>query len=94
MIEAAQVQAVARLARIQLDASEVPAMAAQLSRILTLIEDMNRIDTTGIEPLAHPLEPAARRRDDVVTEPDHRADYQATAPAAQDGYYLVPRVIE
>jgi aspartyl-tRNA(Asn)/glutamyl-tRNA(Gln) amidotransferase subunit C len=94
MLEEAQVQAIARLARIQLKTCEVPAMASQLSRILTLIEEMNRIDTSGVEPLAHPLEPTARRREDIVTESDRRAVYQATAPAAQDGYYLVPRVIE
>lgn len=94
MLEAAQVQAMAKLARIELDATEVPAMAAQLSRILALIEQMNAVDTSGVEPLAHPLEPAARRRPDVVTETDRHAAFQATAPSAQDGYYLVPRVIE
>jgi len=94
MLEAVQVQALARLARIQLDATEVPALAHQLSHILTLIEQMKAVDTRGVEPLAHPLEPAARRRDDIVTETDRRAVHQATAPSTQDGYYLVPRVIE
>jgi aspartyl-tRNA(Asn)/glutamyl-tRNA(Gln) amidotransferase subunit C len=94
MLEAAQVQAMARLARIHLEAAEVPAMADQLARILTLIEQMNSIDTTGVEPLAHPLEPTPRRRTDVVTEVDQRSTFQANAPEAQDGYYLVPRVIE
>jgi len=94
MLEVDEVQAVARLARIALDPAEIPAMAAQLSRILTLVDAMNQVDTDGIEPLAHPLEPAARRRADVVTEADHRADFQAVAPATENGYYLVPRVVE
>ncbi len=94
MLEAAQVQAMARLARIQLEDSEIPPLVGQLARILTLIEQMNAIDTTGVEPLAHPLELAARRRVDTVTESDQRAAFLAEAPQAQDGHYLVPRVIE
>ena len=94
MLEAAQVQALARLARIHLEASEVPSMVDQLARILTLIEQMSAIDTTGVEPLAHPLELAARRRLDKVSESDQRAAFQANAPQVQDGHYLVPRVIE
>ncbi|MGD9603611.1 MAG: Asp-tRNA(Asn)/Glu-tRNA(Gln) amidotransferase subunit GatC [Gammaproteobacteria bacterium] len=94
MLEVDEVQAVARLARLALDPAEVPAMAAQLSRILTLVDAMNQVDTDGIEPLAHPIEPAARRRADAVTEVDHRADFQAVAPATENGYYLVPRVVE
>jgi aspartyl-tRNA(Asn)/glutamyl-tRNA(Gln) amidotransferase subunit C len=94
MLEATQVQALARLARIQLEAPEVPALVAQLTRILALIDEMNAVDTSGIEPLAHPLELVARRRPDEVTENDQRATFQASAPLVQDGLYLVPRVIE
>ena len=94
MLEEVQVQALARLARIQLEAPEVPALVAQLARILTLIDEMNAVDTSGVEPLAHPLELVARRRPDQVTEIDQRAVFQATAPQVQDGHYLVPRVLE
>ncbi len=94
MLEAAQVQALARLARIQLEASEVPALVAQLTRILILVDEMNAVDTVGLEPLAHPLELVARRRADQVSEMDQRAIFQTSAPQVQDGYYLVPRVIE
>ena len=51
-------------------------------------------DTTGIEPLAHPLETTQRLRADVVTERNQRDAYQAIAPAVEEGLYLVPRVIE
>ncbi|MOA39014.1 aspartyl/glutamyl-tRNA amidotransferase subunit C [compost metagenome] len=55
---------------------------------------MQAVDTTGIEPLAHPLEANQRLRADVVTESNHRDSYQAIAPSTEDGLYLVPKVIE
>ncbi len=94
MLEEAQVQTLARLARIALEPAELPSLAAQLSRILSLVEAMEAVDTTGVEPLAHPLEPVPRRRPDAVTETDQRAEFGAVAPAMAEGYYLVPRVIE
>jgi aspartyl-tRNA(Asn)/glutamyl-tRNA(Gln) amidotransferase subunit C len=94
MLDEAQVRTVARLARIQIDDSELPGLALQLSRILELVAQMNAVDTTNVEPLAHPLELTARRRPDLVTECDRRAATQVSAPQVLDGYYLVPRVIE
>lgn len=94
MLEEAQVRSVARLARIQIEESEIPAVAAQLSRILEFVAQMSSVDTTGVEPLAHPLELTARRRADQVTEGDQRVTLQGSAPAVEGGYYLVPRVIE
>ena len=55
---------------------------------------MQAVDTTGIEPLAHPLEASQRLRADVVTESNHREAYQSIAPAVENGLYLVPKVIE
>ena len=55
---------------------------------------MQAIDTSGIEPMSHPQESAARLREDVVTEADQRAAFQAIAPQAEGGLYLVPKVIE
>ncbi len=94
MLEAAEVKAIAKLARIQMEPAELPAMVEQLAGILALIEQMNAIDTTDVEPLAHPLELPARRRADVVTERDERTAYQTNAPETREGYFLVPRVIE
>jgi aspartyl-tRNA(Asn)/glutamyl-tRNA(Gln) amidotransferase subunit C len=94
MLDEAEVKAIARLARIQINDSEIPVLAVQLSRILELVAQMNAVDTTSVEPLAHPLELVARRRPDVVTETDKREAMQASAPAVHQGYYLVPRVIE
>lgn len=99
----ARIAHLARLATAPADATETAETAeaeeyaAQLSRILELVEQMNRIDTDGVAPLSHPqqlAEAALRLRADEVTETDRRADYQRIAPAAEDGLYLVPRVIE
>jgi len=93
----ARIAHLARLATAPAEAAEAEEYAAQLSRILELVEQMNRIDTDGVAPLSHPqqlAEAALRLRADEVTETDRRADYQLIAPAAADGLYLVPRVIE
>ncbi len=94
----ADVARIAQLARIELTAAETAATATQLSGIFDVIEALRAVDTDGVEPLTTPLaaiaEVALRLRDDVVTEPDRRADYQACAPSVEDGLYLVPKVIE
>ena len=65
-----------------------------LSAVLSLVETMNAVDTTGVEPMAHPLNATLRLRPDEVTEIDLRERLMAPAPATEDGYFLVPRVIE
>ncbi|HMN21019.1 MAG TPA: Asp-tRNA(Asn)/Glu-tRNA(Gln) amidotransferase subunit GatC [Ottowia sp.] len=89
---------IARLARLDLDPGLSERMLAQLNDFFGVVEAMRAVDTTGVEPLAHPLaavqDVQLRLRDDVVTEPDRRADYQRGAPAVEDGLFLVPRVIE
>jgi aspartyl-tRNA(Asn)/glutamyl-tRNA(Gln) amidotransferase subunit C len=93
-----QVRRIARLARLDLAPQEVAPVASRLNRVLGLIEQMRAVDTSGIEPMAHPLDaslPAGQRlRPDQVSESDRRDAYQAVAPATQDGLYLVPKVIE
>ena len=65
-----------------------------LSDILQLVEQMNSVDTEGVVPMSHPLEVNQRLREDKVTETNQRDEFQKTAPATQDGLYLVPKVIE
>ncbi len=89
-----EVKKIAHLARLRLDEQELEAYANSLSRILGLIEQMNAVDTTGVEPMAHPLDVNLRLRDDVVTESDQREKFQKIAPATEAGLYMVPRVIE
>jgi aspartyl-tRNA(Asn)/glutamyl-tRNA(Gln) amidotransferase subunit C len=93
-LETSQVEKIAHLARLGIDAGDVPEYARNLSAILAFVEQLNRVDTTGVEPLAHPLEATQRLRPDVVTEPDEREKFLRNAPLTEDGLYLVPRVIE
>lgn len=89
-----QVAYIARLARLETGPAEAEFYAAQLSRILELVEQMNRIDTSGVAPMSHPQEAALRLREDRVSAGNRRDDYQQIAPAVERGLYLVPRVIE
>jgi aspartyl-tRNA(Asn)/glutamyl-tRNA(Gln) amidotransferase subunit C len=89
-----QIRRIARLARIALQPDETRELADPLNRILTLIGEMQAVDTAGIEPLSHALEVVQRLRPDEVTETDQRERFQAVAPALADGLYLVPKVIE
>jgi aspartyl-tRNA(Asn)/glutamyl-tRNA(Gln) amidotransferase subunit C len=94
VLEASQVEKIAHLARLGIDADDVPEYARNLSAILAFVEQLNRVDTAGVEPLAHPLEATQRLRPDVVTEPDEREKFLRNAPLTEAGLYLVPRVIE
>lgn len=90
----ADVKRIAHLARIAVEEDEMPGYLQQLSNILGLVEEMQAVDTTGIEPMAHAQDVVLRLRDDVVTEIDRHAAYQAVAPQVEAGLYLVPKVIE
>ncbi|EWC41109.1 Asp-tRNA(Asn)/Glu-tRNA(Gln) amidotransferase subunit GatC [Pseudomonas stutzeri] len=93
-LERTEVEKIAHLARLGLSEADLPRTTETLNNILGLIDRMQAVDTTGIEPLAHPLETTQRLRADVVTETNQRDAYQAIAPAVAEGLYLVPRVIE
>ena len=90
----AEVAKIAHLARLAIREQDAPAYARNLSAILDLVAQMNAVDTTGVAPMAHPLDMAQRLRADAVTEPDQRAHFQAIAPRVESGLYLVPKVIE
>lgn len=89
-----QVQRLALLARIAVGPDEAGAVLAQLNRVLELVEQMQQVDTRGVEPMAHALDLHQRLRADSVTESDQRAAFQSVAPAVERGLYLVPRVVE
>jgi len=88
------VSRIARLARIELSATENDATRDQLNGILGFIEQLQAVNTDGIEPMAHAVDVVQRLRPDAVTEPDRREDFQSVAPDVEAGCYLVPRVIE
>jgi aspartyl-tRNA(Asn)/glutamyl-tRNA(Gln) amidotransferase subunit C len=89
---------IARLARLDLDVAHSARMLDQLNGFFNIVGQMNAVDTTGIEPLAHPTAVmgtvALRLRDDVVSEPNQREANQRSAPAVEQGLFLVPKVIE
>ena len=85
---------IARLARIRVSETEAETARGQLNSIFGLIEQMQAVDTRGVEPMSHALDVAQRLREDKVTESDMRDKFQAIAPAVENGLYLVPKVIE
>jgi aspartyl-tRNA(Asn)/glutamyl-tRNA(Gln) amidotransferase subunit C len=90
----ADVQRVAHLARIEITPSEAAAALRKLSGIFGLIEEMQKIDTRGIEPMSHAQDVVLAPREDLVTEADQHALFQSVAPQVEAGLYLVPKVIE
>lgn len=88
------VRHIARLARIELSPGEDEVTLGKLSAIFGLIEAMQAVDTSGVEPMSHPQDLAQRLRPDAVTESDRREAFQAVAPQTEAGLYLVPKVIE
>lgn len=93
-LTADQIRQVAHLARLELEPGQVEKYARELSNILDMVGQLARADTSGVEPMAHPLDMTQRLRPDAVTEPDRREALQAHAPAVQHGLYIVPKVIE
>ena len=94
MLSLDQVRAIADLARIDVPAAELGRLQDELNGILAMVDAMRAVDTTGVEPMAHPQDVSQRLREDAVTETDQRAPFQSVAPQTEDGLYLVPRVIE
>jgi aspartyl-tRNA(Asn)/glutamyl-tRNA(Gln) amidotransferase subunit C len=90
----AEVAKIAHLARLDILDEDAPTYARNLSAILDLVARMNAVDTTGVAPMAHPLDMAQRLRADEVSESNQRAHFQAIAPQTEAGLYLVPKVIE
>ena len=88
------VENIAHLARLSINENDVSAYAENLSSILNLVGQMSSIDTSGITPMAHPMDATQRLRPDVVTESDQRDNFQRNAPLVEDGLFLVPKVID
>ena len=89
-----QVRRVAHLARIEISDAEAESTLGHLNGIFSLIEEMQAVDTRGVEPMAHAQDLAQRLREDRVTEVDRRAVFQSVSPETEAGLFLVPKVIE
>lgn len=93
-LTAADVKHITYLSRLAINPETIPNYVQDLGGILELVAQMNRIDTTGIEPMAHPLEASQRLRPDEITEVNQREIFQSSAPEIEAGIYLVPKVID
>ena len=93
-LDAAAIAKIAHLARLAITEQDIPEYARNLSNILSLVEQMSAVDTSGVTPMAHPMDAAQRLRPDAVTETDQRELFQSIAPQVEAGLYLVPKVIE
>lgn len=90
----ADVRRIARLSRLRVTDAEVVEVGQKLNGIFGLIEQLQAVNTDGVEPMSHARDLALRLREDRATAPDRREAFQAIAPAVENGLYLVPKVIE
>ena len=93
-VDQATVRRIARLARIRLDDADVPQMQDELNAILAFVEQLNEVDVDGVEPMTSVTPMAMKMRRDVVTEGGAVASILANAPASEDGFFVVPKVVE
>ena len=89
-----QVQQIAALARLKLSEDEFAESVKKLSKIVDFVDQLSQADTSGVVPMAHPLDVVQRLRPDAVIETNDRDHYQENAASVTDGLYLVPKVIE
>lgn len=94
MLSATEVKKIAYLARLGIEEQHIGAYADDLNNVLTLMVQMSELDTSNVQPMAHPMDQIQRLRTDEVTEINCRDYFQTIAPQTENGLYLVPRVIE
>ena len=93
-IDAATVRKVAHLARIRVEEDKLEPLAAELSGILAWIEQLNEVDTEGVQPMASTEAVKLPMREDVVTDGGDPAVILANAPKADRNFFVVPKVVE
>lgn len=89
-----QIHGIAELVRLQIDDAQIEEYQQNISNILEMVNQLTDFNTDSIEPLANPIEITQRLRADLVTTTDQRDHFQSIAPQTEQGYYLVPRVVE
>ncbi len=97
-LTASDIARIANLARLELAPPESERIRTQMNAFFSIVEKIRSVDTTGLEPLTHPVatiaDIALRLREDRVSEPNQREANQKSAPAVENGLFLVPKVIE
>ena len=93
-VDLATVKRVARLARIAVDEDDAQRMAGELNVILGFVAQLDEVDVSGVEPMTSVIPLAMKKRQDVVTDGGKAADIVANAPATEENFFLVPKVVE
>jgi len=93
-VDEATVRRIASLARIGVEEDQIPGFARELSQILAFVEQLDGVDTSDVTPLTSAVESQIKRREDVVSDGQKSADVLANAPARDDDYFAVPKVVE
>ena len=93
-IEQDEIEKIAELARIRIAREQISGVTGRIAEILSMADQLKAVDTSSVEPMANPLDATQRLRADEVTETNRRDEFQAIAPAVENGLYLVPKVIE
>jgi aspartyl-tRNA(Asn)/glutamyl-tRNA(Gln) amidotransferase subunit C len=93
-IEQDELEKIAELARIRVAPDQIGQVTQRITEILSMVDQLQAVDTGNVEPMANPLDAVQRLRKDEVTEENRREAFQAIAPAVENGLYLVPRVVE
>jgi aspartyl-tRNA(Asn)/glutamyl-tRNA(Gln) amidotransferase subunit C len=88
------VKRIAKLARLALEESQLPAMEEELNAMLALVEQLSEVDVEGIPPMTSVVESRLKMRDDVVTDGGYAADLMKNAPASEGSFFVVPKVVE
>ena len=94
LLDKSEVQQMAQLARLHITDAESTEILNRITEILTLVDQMQSVDTEPVEPLYHPLDAVQKLRPDIVTEENNREKLQKLAPKAELGLYLVPKVLD
>ena len=93
-VNKSEIDKIATLARLRISPAEADEVTTRIAEILAMIDQLQAVDTTGVEPLAHPLDAVQRLRADEVTEADRADELLTLAPSKRNGFFLVPKVIE
>lgn len=93
-IEQDEIEKIAALARIRIEPAQIGQVTQRITEILHMVDQLQAVDTSDVEPMANPLDAIQVLRADEVTEANRREAFQAIAPAVENGLYLVPKVIE
>jgi aspartyl-tRNA(Asn)/glutamyl-tRNA(Gln) amidotransferase subunit C len=93
-VDSATVRRVARLARLKVNETDVPRLAGELNTILAFVEQLNEVNVDGVLPLTSVVSQKMRMRDDVVTDGRMAKDVTRNAPASEDDFFMVPKVVE